>query len=588
MGAFFGDGGRADARVSWRRRGVFLATPLLAVMLAACQANPGDAPTVEQVDSTAESAPPTAPPDKDDLQLHVGIGSFTGNLNPHLTGNVSATVMGIADLTLPSTHNLRDGAWEMNSDLLLSVTPNDPQTPIKVTYQLNTSAQWSDGTPVNVSDFRYLRQQIVQNPSTAEAASYELIKSIEPVSGGKIEVTFSQPFAGWQSLFRHLLPSHIYGAENQPFATMMDGNLAASAGAYAVTSIDEGRGRIELRRNDRFWGDTPAATDRLIFDRIPDLPTGMQMLRTGQIEMMVSEPSDISTIALESIPGVQYRAIERHVDLSFLLNTHSSTMAVADYRARIMQALNPDRIAQIATESTHTVRPANPPIEAAAVRGAATESTNEQTNDPARALGSLSGDGAVVIGAPSDDDRAVAAARVAADQLNSAGITTRVVTKDEAELFAKDIPEGTVDAVVSWQKTPESSTDYFNQFYCSPKQGGTSTEGADAERNSLIPLSGNITGYCSEELNLGLLDTIEGKTAFAAQQDKLNERIAQANVVVPLVRDTQVVATGPAIEGAAPALEQWAADPLSGVMVSAPDWKKLNLDESSESLEGEQ
>ena len=164
----------------------------------------------------------------------------------------------------------------------------------------------------------------------------------------------------------------------------------------------------------------------------------------------------------------------------------------------------------------------------------------------------------------------------------------RVVTKDEAELFAKDIPDGTVDAVVSWQKTPESSTDYFNQFYCSPKLDETSTEGAGAERNNLIPLSGNITGYCSEELNQDLLDTIEGKTTFVAQQDKFNQRIAQANVVVPLVRDTQVVATGPAIEGAAPALDQWAADPLSGVMVSAPDWKKLNVDESSESLEGEQ
>lgn len=572
----------------WQRSVLLFSTPLAAILIASCQANPGEAPTVEEAQTTeAASARPTAPPEQGDLQLHVGVGPFSGNLNPHLVGNVSPLVMGIADLTLPSVFLQRGADLVENPDVVTKVSPDSSTAPTEVTYTLNSAAQWSDGTPVTISDFRYLHQQIIGDKSASESAAYSRIKSIEPGKSGSIVVKFDQPFSGWKELFHHLLPSHIYGAENQSFATMMDGKAAASGGAYTVTSLDDGRGKLELRRNDRYWGKTPAATDRLIFDRMPDLSTSMQMLRTGQIEMMISQPSEITTLALESIPGVQHRTVERQVDLNFTLNTHSATMAVADQRAKIMGALDPRRIAQIATESTQTELPADPAVEAIAVRGEGAANTEPADSKPGRQIGNLDDDGAFVIGAPTESPQAIAAARVAADQLNSKGITTQVVTKDATELLTSDLPNGTIDALVNWQKTPESAADYYNQFSCTSEGSHSESSAKSTDKEALTATAGNVTGFCGEELNATLAGVVQGKTTIDAQRDTIARHVAEANIMVPLVRDAQVVATGSAIEGPEANVADWATDPLSGVLPTARDWKKVTDSQDSAPLEGE-
>ena len=67
------------------------------ISVASCQANPGDAPTVEE-ESTTTSTP--APLNRDDRgkgkQITVGVDAFTSNLNPHLAGNESSLISAIA------------------------------------------------------------------------------------------------------------------------------------------------------------------------------------------------------------------------------------------------------------------------------------------------------------------------------------------------------------------------------------------------------------------------------------------------------------------------------------------------------------
>ena len=535
----------------------------------------------------AETTQPTAPPNAEELELHVGVGQFTDNLNPHLTGNVNPVVMGIADLTLPSTFRRAGESWEMDPDLLKSVQPNDPAAPTEVTYTLNPAAQWSDGTPVTISDFRYLSEEIGSNPAASEAASYGLIKSIEPSRSGAIVVKFSEPFAGWQTLFRHLLPSHIYGAENHPFSTMMDGAMAASGGAYSVSSIDEGRGKVELRRNDRYWGISTAATDRLIFDRMPDLSTGMQMLRSQQIEMMISQPSEITNIALKSLPDVQHRTVDRGVDLSLSMNVRSSVLDTAEKRGEVLRELYPALIAQIATENAQAQRPAQPEIEAVAVSAPGQGEPQGEVPAPEdmRKLGRSEADGVLVIGAPTDDQAAVSAARVAADQLKSAGIAARVVTKEASALFREDVPGGTVDMLVSWQKTARSGADYLDQFSCVERK--TAVRAGVASDKKLLPYSGNVTGYCDPELNKQLGAVVTGQSTLDSQRGSIEGHIAEANIVVPLVRDQLTVALGEGIEGPAASLDAWAVDPYSAVMVTAPEWKKRHGTSESVPLEGE-
>lgn len=637
-----------------RRFAAGVSASLLAFTTVACQANPGDAPTVDDdTTETAESTRPTAPPSAEQLRVNVGVDSFSGNLNPHLVGNVNPVISTIADLTLPSAFVRAGDSWEMNSTLLSEVTPDNPDLPTSVVYKLNSAAQWSDGTPLSISDFQYLTDRIVKEPGTSEAASYEQIKSITAERGGAIKVTFHKPFAGWKELFRHLLPSHIYRSEDRPFATMMDGALAASGGTFNVAVVDANRGRVELRRNDRYWGEKPASTDKLILDVVPDLVTSTQMMRTGQLQMLMTRPVAITDMALGAVPDVSHRDVERQVDLNLALNSKSTSMSSIEQRKRVLSAINPDLIAKVVTGLPDAEPPSEPSIRGDATKSGngpsaagelgdnATESseakateTNAEgqgTDGASRILGGPGKEGQLIVAAPTDDTPSLAAARMIVDQLNAAGIAAKTVTKGSAELFSEAVPAGEVDAVVSWQKTPRSVSDYLNQFHCAVN--GTQTDGAAAanstdtaeattsgaedtpeaatettteveetsaeetgadssgteateseksERESTgadkakesMNTSGNITGLCDSELSSLMAELASGSTPLDGARDEINSRVAQANVLVPIVRDRQTVAIGPTVEGPGGPLEEWGTDPLSGIMATAPQWKK--------------
>lgn len=573
-----------------RRRIAVVSTPLAALLLAACQANPGAAPTVEKpTTETSRSTQPTKPPAEEMLQIHVGVDAFSGNLNPHLTGNVNPVVSAIADLTLPSMYERKGEELVPNPVMASKIEPNDPHAPTEVTYTLNPAAQWSDGTPMTVGDFRYLRDAIVKEPVAGEAAAYRMISDIKPIGAHGITVKFSKPFVGWKQLFRHLLPSHIYRAEGQSFATMMDNSSAASGGAYRVASVDSGRGRVELKRNDRYWGEVPAATDTLILDQVSDLSTGMQMMRTEQMQILAKRPEQITSLALDSLPEVEHRKISRGVDLSMMVNTQSSAMSDVEQRRRIVSALDPKKIAQITTERIDVELPNEPAIRANAERAGMIEdmkprpegkqrsgNTHGSNKGPARGLGEMDGAGEIVVGAPTDEPQAVTASRVIADQLRAQGIDARSLSKPPAELFETDIAEGAVDIVVGWQRSPHTAADYLNQFQCVEDSQGQWT-----------PEAGNVTGLCDAELLEALGGVAEGKTLMRNQRQVIDQRIAEANVIIPLFRDEQTIAVGPTVEGADSSLQDWVIDPYSGVFASAPTWQKKEGSAPNAPLEGE-
>lgn len=591
---------RLSPRPRVRVAALVTTTSLVASFLVGCQANPGDAPTVEdEPQPTAESTQPTAPPSADMLQLTVGVDTFSGNLNPHLVGNVNPVITAIADLTLPSAFTLEGEQWVPNRALLNDVTPDNEDAPRTVTYVLNSSAQWSDGTPVSVSDFQYLRDKIVAEAGTSETASYEQIESIKAGPGNSVKVTFAQPFAGWRELFRYLLPSHIYKSEDRPFSTMMDGSLAASAGAFNVAVVDADRGRVELRRNDRFWGERPAAMDKLILDVVPNLATSAQMLRTGQMDMLMTSPDAVSELALGEVPNVSSRVVQRQVDLSVVLNTASARVADQRLRGRILAALDRESIAKVVSGRPDATSPQEPPFagrSAGVGAGTGEESAQESNGADAQAAESTAaqaptgaqGDGSqeLIVAAPTDDARAVNASRMVVDQLLSAGIPARSVTKTAAELYSTDVPEGSVDAVVSWQKTPTTVGDWLNQFHC-VLGASSSQEEAGSERAGGVEkrTNGNLSGLCDAELADTLKAMASGNRDFDEAKDTLTGRIAEANVMLPLLRDEQIVAIGPNIDGPARTLREWATDPLSGIMITAPTWKKKESSQPVQPIE---
>ncbi|OLT54968.1 hypothetical protein BJF89_01775 [Corynebacterium sp. CNJ-954] len=225
------------------------------LVLSACQADPGDAPTVDDAEEAGEGRPDdSASGDTDDdasavpeelRTITVGVDRIPADLNPHLVSSRSMLTSTVADLTLPSAFTVGDDGRRtvLNSDLLESVDvrSGEEDAPTEVRYTLAREAQWSDGTPISGSDFHYLWQQVMTMPGTTDNAGYADISDLEVSAGGNtVTVTFSRPQQDWRELFSHLLPSHIYGAEGRNFTTVLGTLPAASGGSTRCGSSTRG------------------------------------------------------------------------------------------------------------------------------------------------------------------------------------------------------------------------------------------------------------------------------------------------------------------------------------------------------------
>ena len=537
---------------STSRRAFVLLSALSIFAATACSARPGDAPTVDEPISedkaSAESkqqseAEKIAEQEKRDEArrvIRVGVESFTGNLNPHLQGNLDPVVSAISDLTLPSVFT----SGVVNSSLMKSVEPNDPNHPTKVTYEVDSAAQWSDGTPITVSDFQYLAETIAKDSHAAESALYQGIKSIDTsVSSTTFTVEFNQPFGAWKNLFHHLLPSHIYRGENRPFAEMMRESSAASGGAYSVKSIDAGRGTAELQRNDRYWGESPAMTDRILFTAVPDVNTGAQMLRTEQINMLVQPAEPTTELTLDQLSDVQQRSVVRPAQLNMVLNSRREELQDERVRTAILSAIDAPTVGQVAAEDMEAEKPEWQ------------LSSGEVNADAKRAAEAYSEEDPLVIAAPIEDPRAVVASRTVADQLVQAGIPAHAVQMEPKDLFS-GASKGAPDATILWQYSPRELSDYVSQFQCQVR----------AEQVK------SVSGLCDSDIDSLLGQLQRGEANLADSKSTLDDALAQRAVVLPLLGSRYSVATAEELHGPTADLEDWPVTPSAGIFATAARW----------------
>lgn len=625
------------------------AAGLVGAVLVGCQARPSDAPTVAapQTASTTQEEteePGTVP---DELRtVTVGLDSIPGDLNPHLIGSRSLATSVVAQLTLPSAFTVPAGSatgarTELNTDLLESVkvTEGTGVAPTKVRYVLRPDAQWSDGTPVTGADFDYLHQQITGRSGVVDPAGYAMIDKLSVSAGGRtVDVTFTGPDPDWRELFANLLPSHIYRTEDRSFDSMMSGVPAASGGIFRVRGVDTARGEIRLDRNQRYWGETPARTDSIVLSAVPDSRTATQMLRTNQLQMLLTGEQGVTTESLAAVPGLRVREMTRRPDLVMTLNTTAPRMASLTNRTRVTDALDADALARILTQDPSATAPG---AGVAADDGGETGSTGSGTGrdgSPATpALPTVGGELTPLrIGADSGDATAVEAARRVVDQLTGAGIAAEPVIRSSADLYGSFLPAGEVDAVIAWQETPETLSELRSRYGCDttdrsvsrpstglpsvtavPTSESRSTEttkstestapmepmettesgeptesAAEGENAAASGRTVNTSGLCSAEID-GIIDaallSVEGlsedgvSSLVDATVERVSDAVAEQRIDVPLTEDRRVIAAGPDLVGPEPRLADWPLDRDTGPLASAATWRRAEETSASSS-----
>lgn len=187
------------------------------------------------------------------------------NLN-HLDGATIAAST-VTGAMMPGTFGTDErAALTLVDDYVTSarITASKPRQ--VVTYVLNRKARWSDGKPITwreyAAQWRALRS-LDGEYLVADNTGYERVANVERGKDDyEVVVTFSRPFAEWQSLFTPLYPVST-NSDPKRFNEDWAGKLPVSAGPFKLDKIDKSAQTITLVRNPAWWGDTPKL-DRIV------------------------------------------------------------------------------------------------------------------------------------------------------------------------------------------------------------------------------------------------------------------------------------------------------------------------------------
>ncbi len=499
--------------------------------------------------TTVVSPPPVSTPVAVRTELSAGIDGPRNGFNPHLLADSSAFVDSLASLVLPSAFRLdsESGKWAMDTTLLDSaqvISPRGGQAQT-VRYEINSAAQWSDGTPVTGNDFQYLWRSMLNTPAVVDRAGYGLITAIRVTGGGKIvEVDFSHPFQAWPSLFSNLLPAHL--VQGRSFAEALKQGIPASAGRYAVQAVDRARGIIRLKRNDRFWGPDPAVTEVLILRTLKTSVEGTDQIRTGQISYVDITPVGTALESYGLLPNTQTRTVDSGRQLQLTASVNSPILRTPSLRAEFFSLLDIPQIGRIAAAREHPISsPAKP------------ESLKDYSITGELATAVRQANRVLTIAADPADPVADSAARVIIDQLAAHGISAQVLSSDLGPVAANALRNGEVDAVVSWGTATPDVVDLASSYGC--------------EVREITGRGSNLAGFCSQDIETVLLEALAGSISLTQAKEYVRQTEETNLLNLGLLNETRLWVLGPTLEGTPSLkLEEWKAG-----LETATSWRKV-------------
>ncbi|KAA0022791.1 ABC transporter family substrate-binding protein [Antrihabitans cavernicola] len=568
-----------------------VAASVLALAVGGCTADPP--PPIESTDS-----PKPTPAEPTRNAVVVAIDDIGVGFNPHLLADQSPANSAVSSMVLPSPFRpvpspVRPGGtdWIPDNSMVVSadITNQDPFT---ITYQLRNEAQWSDGAPIAAEDFRYLWQQMISEPGVVDPAGYNLIQDVGSSGGGKtVTVTMNAPYPAWRELFTDLLPSHLVKDSPGGFARGLAENIPVSGARFHIKSIDRGRDEILLERNDRFW-DQPAKPDQILMRRGGTAAQLADSMRSNDAQVTEVHGGTALKGQLAAIPNVRTGVAPQPRVLQFALNGRVGDFGDARVRTGILNMLDPDLLAMVGAETGSNVDPARAQVLSPSDPGYAPTAPPRLTSDRVYALLAEAGyqrpadpdpnaapptapnpvnpitkNGkrlAVRIGAPENDDTAIAVANTISDQLRSAGVASSVLERKADDLYGADLVDGNVDAIVGWSRAgSDPATAMASRFGCPPPAAADSRRGTtgaasttaatsptpEANASPSMRAPSNLSGICDPSLQPDIDALLRGTADFATVLSTAEPKLWQLATVLPILQDSTVVAAGPEVGG---------------------------------------
>jgi peptide/nickel transport system substrate-binding protein len=252
-----------------------LAASLVAVALTstACSSSSGSTPA-KQVASTQEqiNAQPVSSL-KQGGTLDLAMEQWSSQWNTlSANGNVDSDTATVMSALLPAPyHYTANGTPYTNTDYM-SADPVEKTVGGKetVTYELNSKAVWSDGTPITYKDYvanwKALSGATAGYNPTFSVGYNQIASVVEGKNADEVVVTFSTPFSDWKSLFSGLYPASEWDTAND-FNKKLLTTLGLSGGPFELGSISQTDQSVTLVQNPKWWGSKPVLT-QIVFKTV--------------------------------------------------------------------------------------------------------------------------------------------------------------------------------------------------------------------------------------------------------------------------------------------------------------------------------
>lgn len=172
------------------------------------------------------------------------------------------------------------------------------QSPFSVTFDLDPNAVWEDGTKITGEDIKFTWQAYLKTPDALTTEGYDKITDIT-ITGNKVKITFSSPYAPWKTLFGFILESKTFNGDPNVTGKMQT-SYGFAGGPFKVDSFTDSE--MVLSRNEKFWG-KKAFLDKVIFRKIEDSTAEVTSFKTGEIDAFFPQPTVELIDQIKAIPG---------------------------------------------------------------------------------------------------------------------------------------------------------------------------------------------------------------------------------------------------------------------------------------------
>jgi len=295
-----------------------------------------------------------------------------------ITGN--ATANNIITYMLNSEFNYYDPDLNLVQNESFGTYEKVSDDPLQVKYTYADTAKWSDGTPAGPADLllewaaqsgkfnnveaEYDDEGNISNQDALDAGVYfdaadpsvALIEETPEIDGKSITLTYTKPFADWETAIDQNLPAHIVaqralGIEDAEeatdalvaaiedntvedlskiakvwstdwnFASMpSDEDLLVTSGAYNISEFEQDQ-FITLTANPNFEGDNKAVFNKVTVRWNGDPMGQAQALQNGEVDLINPQATADFKTAVEAMDGIEVASgpegTYEHVDLQF-------------------------------------------------------------------------------------------------------------------------------------------------------------------------------------------------------------------------------------------------------------------------------